>query len=434
MLTQQARSRYQTLGYPLILAGLLIGLAGCGGSRQAAEAQASRSQARPETGPPAVEVAIARTGTLEETLEYTGTTQPFREVSLRSQLEGQLLSLPVDVGDRVQQGQILGQIDDALLTAEVVQAEAELAARQAEVAQAQNQVSEVQARVEQSRLELQQAEIDATRLEELVKQGAISAQEAETARTRARTTAQVLRSTQEQVRTQEQIVAAAHRRVLAQQAIVAQARERRSFATLTAPMAGIILERVSEPGNLLQPGNEVLRLGDFSQVKVAVQVSELELTNIRPGQTVAVRLDAFPNQPLEGTVNRISPAADPIARLVPIEVTLANPNGQIGSGLLVRVGFAPIAEPQVVVPATALASEAEPGARATLFVVTGTGEQAQVAARSVTLGDRRDGKVAIQSGLAPGESFVARMARPLKDGEPVRLSLLSESNRRGPQR
>lgn len=113
MLTQQAHSRYQTLGYPLILAGLLMGLAGCGGSRQAAEAQASRSQAGPETGPPAVEVAIARTGTLEETLEYTGTTQPFREVSLRSQLEGQLLSLPVDVGDRVQQGQILGQIDDA---------------------------------------------------------------------------------------------------------------------------------------------------------------------------------------------------------------------------------------------------------------------------------------------------------------------------------
>jgi membrane-associated protease RseP (regulator of RpoE activity) len=63
--------------------------------------------------------------------------------------------------------------------------------------------------------------------------------------------------------------------------------------------------------------------------------------------------------------------------------------------------------------------------KGTLFVVAGEGEQAKVAARSVTLGEQLDGKVQILAGLKPGDRFVAHTSKPLKDGDSVRLSILS---------
>jgi multidrug efflux pump subunit AcrA (membrane-fusion protein) len=208
------------------------------------------------------------------------------------------------------------------------------------------------------------------------------------------------------------------------------------------------LEKVSEPGNLIQPGGEILRLGDFSSVKVVVPVSELELSNIRQGQSVQVSLDAFPNEELTGRVTRISPAADSTARQLPVEITIPNSNGRIGSGLLARVSFAPRIQPRVVVPQTALQGEGEKGRRgqpesasnpkskiqnpksseATVFVATGNGAETKVQARRVQVGTRANGKVEIISGLQPGEQFVVKSSKPLKDGETVRLSVLSKTS------
>ncbi len=427
-----------SVGTFLLGMGLLMTTAGCGMlPKEAADAQ-SKQGTEGRQDPPPVDVAIARTDNLREQPEYTGTTAPVQEVSLRSQVEGQVLSLRVDVGDAVKQGQSIGQLNDNLLKASLNQAEAELASLKAEVASAQNQVSNARAAVEQARLEQQQAQADSQRLQTLAQQGAIAAQQAEQAQTTAGTAAQAVRAAQEQVRTQQQAVTAAQSRVTAQQAVVTQAREQLSYARLESPIAGVVTQRLTEQGNLVQPNGEIIRLGDFSRVKVGVEVSELELAKIRRGQSVTVRLDAFPNQTFKGQVTRISPAADQTARLVPVEVVIPNSNGRVGSGLLARVSFESEAAQRIVVPQSAVSQVEEQSKQisrnGTVFVVAGgEGNQATVAARAVTLGERADGQVEILSGLKAGERFVARSGRPLKDGEPVRLSILSEQPQQGRQ-
>lgn len=408
-----------------VLASLLVGLAGCSGfSKAEAETQAKPSGDKAT----AVDVAIARPDSLQKQLEYTGTTKPIREVSVRSQVEGQLLSLNVDVGDRVQQGQTLGRLDDGLLKSAVRQAEAELAAQESEVDRALADVTDARTQVGRAQAELQQAQADAARARSLATEGAIPIQEAEQAQTEARTALQALRSTQAQIGARERSVATARKRVAAQQAVVNQEAERQSYTTLSSPVTGSVLQRVTEPGNLAQAGTEILRVGDFSQVKISVQVSELEIRTIQVGQSVQVRLDAIPNQQFIGKVTRISPDADATARLLPVEVTIPNTGGKIGSGLLARVNFSQSETQRVVVPQTAVQTPEgqEKSTTATLFTVQKEGDRSQVVARSVKLGKRNNGQVEILSGLKPGEAFVARSSQPLKDGAVVRPSVISE--------
>ncbi|MBE9198053.1 MULTISPECIES: efflux RND transporter periplasmic adaptor subunit [unclassified Nodularia (in: cyanobacteria)] len=445
--TEKKRVRYYPPVYSiwLIIGSLGIGLlaTSCGSlPKETAKAQSQQSnggQGGDRATP--VDVAIARTGVLQVQASYTGNTTPFRTVSLRSQVEARLLALNLDVGDRVNQGQNVGLLDDTLLLTSLKQSEAELAALRSEVARAETQVSNARAEVERARLELVQAQADSKRQQELFRSGAISQQTAEQARTAAKTAAQSLRASEDRVRTEQQAVAAAQGRVIAQQSVVAQFKERRSYARLISPITGVITQRVTEPGNLLQPGNEVLQIADFSRVKVVVQVSELELSEIQVGQSVQVGLDAFPNESLMGRVTRISPVADATARLIPVEVVIPNNDNKIGSGLLARVKFETQTSQRVVVSQAAIQKQAENNNSADsttaksesekrsgkVFVVTDTEGKNKVTARAVTLGNKADGNVEILSGLQAGERYVARSGRPLKDGEAVVLSVLSET-------
>lgn len=421
-----AKRRYPLWG-SLVMGVVLLLATGCAvRNRDQAGAQQSPGRGNREAGPIVVETAVARTGAIGEALTYTGSTEPRQQVTLRSQADGQLLSLAVDVGDPVQQGQRLGQLDAVLLQTAVRQEEAELAARQVEVSQARTLVADAQTQVEQARATLQQAQADADRLQSLADQGAIPQQQAELAQTQRRTAEQALRSAQEQVRTRQQAIAALERRVAAQQAIVNQAKQRLTHTVLVSPLTGVVLRRFVEPGDLIQPGQEVLQLGDLRTLKVRVQVSDRDLGQVQTGQSVQVQFDALPNQTFTGQVTRIAPIADPAGRLVPIEINLPNPNGKLGSGLLARVQFPRLAPTLVVIPEQALAVGADTDTP-TVFVVTETDAQLTVQPRPVQISQQVEGQVALTTGLNPGERFVIRSNRPLRPGQVVQTSLLSES-------
>jgi HlyD family secretion protein len=403
-------------------------------------------------GAVAVDVKEARLGRLRAPLTLVGTTQPKELVAVRARVEGHLEKLAVDVGDTVKEGQELGRLSTALLNAEVRETEAGLAEARSEVASAEAGVAQARSALEQARLAQAQAQVEARRYERLARRGIASRQEAEQRTTEARTARQAVRAAAQQVRTQRSLVSAAKARVRAQAALLAAARERRSFATLHSPVNGRVVERFHSVGDLVLAGNEVLRVGDFSQVEVALSVSELELSRVKPGQRVPVRLDAFGDTPFTGTVARVSPQADPLSRLVPVEVTLDDTGGRIGSGLLARVQLDTGGEERLLVLESALAvdqpdagsglSSAQGGSgtgadngfqeapsdEGRVFVVTGAadGGGARVEERRVRLGARADGQVEILSGLREGDRVVVRGERPLRTGMEVRPSALSD--------
>lgn len=416
----------------LIYLGLCscLGLVSACGGLPRTNAQPT-SQSNPANLPVNVDVQLAQLGQLQPSISYVGTTAPWREVTVRSRLEGRLVNLTVDVGDRVNQGEAIAQQDDLILRAAVSQAQSELAVRQAEVARSRAQIKNAEIQVEDARLKLRQAQADARRLQQLNSDGAIAKQVAEQAQTNANTAAQALRAAIAQVQTQTSELGAAQRRQDAQAAILAQAQERLTFTQIKAPATGLVVSKASEPGNLLQPGNEVIKIGDFSRIKVVIQLSELDRSRIKLGQRAKVELDAKPNQVLSAQISRISPAANPDTRLIPVELTLNNPQAQVGSGLLARVTFDPDQPATVVIPQAALKlgrprDQANDKSPAKVYVIKQAGKQTQAIARTVKLGKRADGKVEVLAGLQPGERFITRVGGRLQDGDPVNLSVLSQ--------
>lgn len=396
----------------------------------------------------AVDVRQARRGRLSAPLTLVGTTQPRELVSVRARVEGHLESLRVDVGDRVSAGQELGRLDTSLLDAAVREAESGVAGARAEAASAEAGVVQARSALEQARLALQQAEVEQERYARLAERGIASRQEAEQRATTARTARQAVEAATQQVLAQESLAAAAAARVRAQGALVTGAQQRREFTVLRSPLDGLVVARLFAPGDLVQVGGEVLRVGDFSSVEVALSVSELELSRVEPGRKVPVRLDAFPDRVFTGTVARISPQADPVSRLVPVEVSLDNPEGRIGSGLLARVQLDDGGEERLLVLESALqvdrprgppgtagprqgpdggAALPPEGGEGRVFVVReGSGRGPQVQAREVRVGARADGQVEILSGLEEGDRVVVRSEKPLQPGMRVRPSALSD--------
>ncbi|MBP0021010.1 MAG: efflux RND transporter periplasmic adaptor subunit [Cyanobacteria bacterium SBLK] len=380
----------------------------------------SQPQQQPDNQPIAVNLEIARSGRLQSPVEYIGSTQPLKTVSLRSQVEGRLLVLEVDVGDRVRRGQILARLDDSILAASVSEAEAQLAAFNAEIERGRTQVNNARTELERAKIELEQAKNDAERYNNLAKDGAVSQREAELFQTAVEVAQQTVNTARENIRAEERAIEARLGQLAAQRAILAREQQRQTFARLISPIDGRVLERASDPGSLVTAGEAVLALGDFSSIKAIVPLSELDLAGVGVGQSVKVQLDAFSDRIFPGRVTRISPVADPESRQIPVEVTFPNFNDRIGSGLLARVTFAPQEQPKIIIPVNAVQNlEEKKGA---LFVVQG---EDRVVKRTVFLGDRAEGKVEILSGIADGDRFVVNSAKPLQDGDRIRASILS---------
>lgn len=354
---------------------------------------------------------------------YTGTTAPLKIVALRSRTEGQLLDLAVDVGDGVTQGQTLARLDQNLLIADYNEAIAELASREFEVNEAKAELAQVVAQVDQAKAQLKQAEADAARFKDLAKSGAVSEQAGEVAETAKVTAEKILQATQQQINIRKQAIAAAEGRVLAQRAIVNQTTERLNYTILRSPLGGVVLSKTVEAGDVIQPGQALLEIGDLSGIKIEVQISDRELNQFSLGQNVSVNLDAFPGKTFQGEVTQISPVADAAARLIPIEITIPNSGNQISSGLLARVSGAGGVGQAVIVPESAIQQQNN---QLIIFTAKQIGDTLSVESRTVQVGQTDNGFVEILSGLNVGEVYVTESDRPLESGQTVRKSLLSD--------
>jgi membrane fusion protein (multidrug efflux system) len=198
----------------------------------------------------------------------------------------------------------------------------------------------------------------------------------------------------------------------------AQARQnlneaRLSKTVLRAPFDGVLGLRKVSPGDYVQPGEDIVNLDDVASLKLDFRVPEIYLSQIKPDQTVEVRVDAFPNAAFTGNVYAIEPGIDEVTRSILLRARIPNEDGKLRPGMFARVTLTLAERPNaLLVPEQALVPMGND--RFVYRVVDGKAVQ-----QKVTIGERRAGEVEIREGVNDGDIVVTDGQMKLRDGAPV---------------
>lgn len=352
--------------------------------------QAGRSFAQAPGGeapPPPVTVETVEAQTLPVTFEYAGRVASSREVEVRSQVSGILLSRHFDEGSRVQQGDLLFSIDPKQYEAEVARAQAQLAQADAQLAQAQR----VEARAR--RLAEQGASSQAT-LDD-----AIAARELAEA----------------------EVVAARAQLQIAELSL--------DYATVEAPAGGVTsLEQVPE-GSLLANGDLLTRITQLDPINVNFSAADTEAANIRElvegsghevrpeDLTVRVVFGDGSTYGQTGTIDFTASSIDAQTGTILSRAVLPNPEGRLLPGQFVRVAIEGLAiENAITVPNVALMQNPQG-----VFVYIVNAEGNAVVAPIDTgrnIGDR----TVVTSGLESGDRVITEGVIKVRPDAPVNVT------------
>jgi membrane fusion protein (multidrug efflux system) len=193
---------------------------------------------------------------------------------------------------------------------------------------------------------------------------------------------------------------------------------RLEFSRVLAPTAGTVTAKHIEAGTAVSVNQRLFDIADDSLLVVRVQMSELDVVRIAPGDSVAVQLDALDGVTFPARVRRVFPSADPATRLVPVEVALGRAPNRIvvRPGFLARVRFGVDRRAgALVVPASAVGAGT---AGSFVYIV----DADTLVRRAVTTGLTSGDQVEITSGLDGGERIVTSGHLNLRPGARVRVT------------
>ncbi|MEN8692705.1 MAG: efflux RND transporter periplasmic adaptor subunit [Desulfobacterales bacterium] len=345
-----------------------------------------------------VEVAVVKPTTHPEIYEAMGTVLAQTTSILSSKLMGTVRSILVEEGQPVKAGQPLVLLDQRQVSAQLQQAEAALSeARKAEQAAASAQ--------ESARAAAELAHLNYDRYVLMLREEAVTPQEFDTVAARHRQAQAALTQA-------GSMVAAARSRVQQARAAVAAASVTHKDAVINAAYDGVMVDKLVEVGDLAAPGTPLVKIERTGNYRVDLELPEGHILSVRIGDTVAVRVPGLIDEPLDGIVATIVPAADTKSRSFLVKVRLPDA-ANLRSGVFARVAV-PIGTGRLIlVPTSAVVHE---GQLTGIYIV----DPDQIARfRLIRTGKSLGNTIEVLSGLQEGARFVVTPPPGFSDGTKV---------------
>ncbi|MCA9744238.1 efflux RND transporter periplasmic adaptor subunit [candidate division KSB1 bacterium] len=325
--------------------------AGCSGPDQGAMGGFSMP-------PTPVEVAPVTSQTVIDKFNAVGTIEAEQSITLVSEIDAAVVSLPFVEGSEIKRGGLIAQLDDSQLAAEVARYEALLA----------------------------QSRVSYNRIKEIVDQNAGAPQDLDDA-------------------------AAA---LQVAEANLALAKARFDKTRIVAPFSGIVGARRVSVGTFLRAGQVIADLARIDEIRVTFSAPERYLSQLSRGASVDVSTTAYPNYALQGKIIVVEPILDAATRNARVVARMQNPGGKFRPGMSANV-TAVLSERSnaITIPSEAVFAA---GDQSFAFVV---GPDSTVAQVPLTLGTRLATVVEVTSGLQPGQQVVRTGHQKIYQGAKV---------------
>ncbi|MGZ5596271.1 MAG: efflux RND transporter periplasmic adaptor subunit [Usitatibacter sp.] len=367
-------------------------------------------------GPSVPAYAVERAD-LVQTVVASGRVETPRRVQIGSSVTGTVASIPVSEGQSVKAGQLLVALDTTEAKAAVDQAGYAVAQATAKIAQLRATALPVAVEAaRQADVNLANTERSLERSKELFAKGFIG-QAALDESQRARDVAASQLAAARLQRDSEQPGGSDY--VLAEAALqqakanLRAAQAKLEFMTLEAPVAGTLISRDVEEGNVVQPGKTLMTLSPAGATQLVVQIDEKNLNLLRLGQPALASADAYPGRRFAARVAYINPSVDPMRGSVEVKLDVPEPPPYLLQDMTVSVDVEVARRSNVAT----LPSDAIHDNEWVLVARDG-----RAVRQSVTLGARGAGRVEIVAGLREGELVVPGAEARIHEGAAVRAA------------
>jgi RND family efflux transporter MFP subunit len=368
----------------------------------------SRAEGTLSSEPPTVAVARVTHGDIAQDLTVAAEFRPFQEIEVFAKVAGYLKSINVDVGDRVQAGQLLAVL-------EIPEVQDEMRQDESSVKHAQDEIIRAQADLERAESVHEVAHLGATRLSTVLKTrpNLVAQQDIDEASGRDRVA-------EAQVSTARAALSSADEQLEFAKASQNKTKTLFAYSQITAPFAGVITHRYADTGAMIQAGTSsqtqtlpLVKLSQNSRLRLVIPVPESAVSRIRLGEPVALDVQAL-HKKYTGTVARFADQLDTETRTMHVEVDVTNPGLELVPGMYALASLVlEQARNVLVVPVEAL-DRGDTSARVLLVNRDG-----RVEARDVKAGLETGDRVEIASGLADGDLVVVGNRSQLKAGTVV---------------
>ena len=355
-------------------------------------------------------------------LMLPGSIQAIQEAPIYSRVDGYLKRRLVDIGDRVQAGQVLAEIDTPDLDQQLAQARASAAASEASLAQSRSALQQARATLQHNRATADYARTNLSRWHALRERNLVAQQDVDDRQIAYDSSRADVDAAEANVESLQASVIAAQANVDASRANVQRLTELQSFQRVRAPFAGVITVRFVDPGALISAGSTtnttpMFRLAQTEDLRVFVNVPQTFMTAIRPGMRVQVLIREFPKRPFDAAVANASGALDTASRTLLTEVRMRNAEGTLRPGMYADVKLHLERDhPPLVIPTSALIIQGS-GPRVAVL-----SPDQQVRFQSVELGRDYGATVEITRGIEAGDQVITSPPDGLHEQSVVRVA------------